>query len=78
MELLALAQRQGVLYSHQLPAAGNGVPRDRGRQLLAQLLSGQTDGLEAVAALPVEVHDGGLDSRQREAVAKALHTPDLC
>ncbi|MCI0455639.1 MAG: AAA domain-containing protein, partial [Gemmataceae bacterium] len=78
MELLALAERQGVLYSHQLPPAGNGTPRDRTRQLLTQLLSGQTEALEPVAACPVEVHDTALDPQQRAAVAKALHTPDLC
>src|SRR5438094_7118715 len=76
MELLALAERQGVLYSHQLPPPGNGSLQDRGRQLLAQLQSGQTDDLEAVSSLPVEVHDTALDPQQREAVAKALHTPD--
>src|SRR5438034_7378426 len=61
MELLALAERQGVLYSHQLPATGNGTPRDRGRQLLSQLLSGQMDILEPVAAAAVEVQDTELD-----------------
>ncbi len=77
MELLALAERQGVLYSHQLPTGGNGTPRDRGRQLLTQLLSGHTEALEPFHPAPVDVHDAALDARQREAVAKALHTPDL-
>ncbi len=75
-ELLALAGRQGVLYAHQLPAP-NGTG-DRNRQLLGRLLNGQTRDLQAIRPAPVEVSDTTLDATQREAVARALHTPDVC
>lgn len=77
-EMLALAQRQGLLYAHQLPTPSNGAPLDRGRQVLAQLLRGQTDHLEPVRPADIQVADQILDALQREAVAKALATPDLC
>src|SRR4051794_99779 len=77
-ELLALAQRQGVLYAHQLPPLGNGTPADPGRQLLARLLGGRTEELEPIRPVPVEVADSALDAAQREAVARALQTPDIC
>jgi hypothetical protein len=79
-ELLALADRQGILYYHQLPATGNGTPAapaDPARRVLAQVLSGNTRELDAVAADAVAVRDTALDATQRAAVAKALHTPDL-
>src|SRR5262249_976923 len=84
VELLSLAERQGLLYAHQLPAAGNG---NRGPtpdlpagplNLLAQLLGPQPPGLEPVRPAPVAVLDTALDAGQREAVARALGTPDLC
>jgi hypothetical protein len=79
-ELLALAERQGVVYAHQLPSPANGSPPspDRARQLLTRLLAGQTDALppfRAPAAPPGAVP---LDEVQREAVARALETPDVC
>ncbi len=79
-ELLALARRQGVLYAHQLPPPNNGShpPADGWRQLLTRLLAGQTEGLPPLrvpAAPPGEVP---LDDLQREAVARALETPDVC
>jgi hypothetical protein len=78
-ELLALAGRQGLVYAHQLPAAGgNGPPPDRNRQLLARMLSGQARDVEPAHVGPVEPIDTGLDGAQREAVARALHTPDVC
>src|SRR4051794_38647637 len=48
MELLSLAGRQGLLYSHQLPPATNGSATDPSRQLLAQLLSGHSCDLPPV------------------------------
>jgi hypothetical protein len=80
-ELLALAGRQGVLYEHQLPPpAGNGTGTGTapGRPLLGRLLTGQARDLEPVRPLPLTVHDTGLDAAQREAVARAVQSPDLC
>lgn len=78
-ELLSLAGRQGVLYGHQLPAAGNGTATDRNRHFLSRLLRGQTDELDPVHAGPLlDLTDPALDLVQREAVAKALATPDIC
>src|SRR5205085_12652265 len=73
-----LARRQGLLYAHQLQPAANGRPSDAGRQLLAQLLSGRIEGLEPLCPDPVEPLDPDLDHDQRDAVARALQTPDLC
>jgi hypothetical protein len=80
-EILALASRQGLVYGHQLPTPvnGTGAPEDvGGRPLLARLLGGHVGDLEAVRAVPAHVHDSGLDARQREAVSRALSTPDIC
>jgi hypothetical protein len=77
-ELLALAERQGALYPHQLPSGGNGSPVDPGRQLLTRLLAGRTEDLEPVRCTPVTLTDSELDAVQRSAVASALQTPDVC
>ncbi|MCI0457065.1 MAG: AAA domain-containing protein [Gemmataceae bacterium] len=83
-ELLSLAGKQGLLYAHQLPPATNGSrpqssPDDpRGLQLLARLLQGQTDELQPIRPEPLDPFDRALDPRQRQAVARALNTPDLC
>jgi hypothetical protein len=79
-ELLALARRQGVLYAHQLPPAGNGSapPAEGWRQLLTRLLAGQTEGLEPLRVPPAHPGEAPLDDLQREAVARALETPDVC
>ena len=76
-ELLALAARQGLLYAHQLPSADSSAHGPR-RQLLSQLLHGKPHELAPVTVQPVEVGDDALDAAQREAVARALQTPDLC
>jgi hypothetical protein len=77
-ELLTLARRQGLLYAHQLPACpGNGVDTDRARHLLARTLGGHEHDLEPVRVEPVAVADAALDEVQREAVARALATPDF-
>src|ERR1700730_5333184 len=74
-ELLSLAQRQGLLYAHQLPAGSNGkgspmhLEDANARQLLPRLLSGHVNDLEAVAASGITVQDTALDATQREAVA---------
>ena len=75
-ELLNLAGRQGLLYAHQLPQRNGSPPPTR--PILTELLAGRTTGLESVRPAPVAVRDAALDSAQREAVARALATPDLC
>jgi hypothetical protein len=77
-ELLRLAQRQGVLYAHQLPPTGNGTAVDRTRQFVARLLNGQTSDLEPLRSEPIASIDDALDAVQREAVVRALATPDVC
>ncbi|MBL8792677.1 MAG: AAA family ATPase, partial [Planctomycetia bacterium] len=76
-ELLALAAAQGVVYAHQLTPHANGSA-DGTRHLLAQVLAGRTDELEPVATETVAWLDAALDEDQREAVARALATPDCC
>jgi hypothetical protein len=79
-DLLALAGCQGLLYAHQLPNERNGRAGGAGcnRQVLVQLLDGKLQELEPVRTGSVEVRDAELDAAQRNAVAKALATPDLC
>ncbi len=80
-ELLSLAERQGLLYAHQLPALGldrGGKPAQTGRALLTRLLAGQTDALEPLRVPAAPVGEVPLDEPQREAVARALETPDVC
>src|SRR5207302_11398509 len=69
---------------HQLPEpdgvslrdpAGNRPGGSSPRSLLPQLLAGKPD-LAPVSAPPIEGID--LDPAQREAVARAVHTPDVC
>src|SRR5262249_14565509 len=76
-ELFSLAERQGVLYAHQLPAVSNGSDNDPNRQLFARLVAGSVTDLRPLSAPPVPVDDTELDAAQREAVSKALTTPDL-
>jgi hypothetical protein len=78
-DLLRLAQRQGLLYAHQLP------PRHNERadapnlgSLLTPLLNGNVQHLEPLRPQALPVHDSALDPTQRDAVAKALATPDVC
>lgn len=75
--LLALAQRQGLLFAHQLPATANGSI-DPPRQLLARLFGGHADHLPPVPPVSLDFLDHHLDANQREAVTRALATPDLC
>lgn len=82
-ELLNLADRQGFLWSHQLPAPANGVhprlpePRTKARIAFQQLLH-ETTGAVEFSPASVKFLDGELDPWQKQAVAKALATPDLC
>jgi hypothetical protein len=83
-ELLALASRQGLVYAHQLPtnngAQPHAAPPDDPRclNLFSRLLQGQTGDLQPIRPRLVPVFDTGLDERQREAVARALASPDIC
>src|SRR5439155_283327 len=76
-ELLDLAARQGLLQAHQLPAV-DPAPMQQRRQLLTQLLSGKAHNLGEFSPAPLIVRDEALDAAQREAVARAVHTPDVC
>ena len=80
-ELLELAARQGVLYAHQLPAGnGSAAPVAHAPRLavLPALLNGQTHDLLPLRPTPIDCNDAALDAGQRDAVARALQTPDLC
>jgi hypothetical protein len=75
-EALLRALHQGIVYAHQLadlpPSA---APR---RSLLSSLLNGQVKELAPLYPPALEYHDGELDRTQREAVARAVATPDVC
>jgi hypothetical protein len=75
--LLALAARQGILYAHQIAPPENGPPAAR-RSLLPALLNGQIKDLQSLRPARLEPLDGSLDDVQRDAVARALRTPDVC
>jgi hypothetical protein len=74
--LLGLARQQGILFSHQW-SHSVADPID-GQTPLAQVLSGRNATWAPLRIRPVDVADGELDPLQREAVAKALQTPDVC
>jgi hypothetical protein len=74
-QFVALAARQGVLGTHQLPAPAGGTAPSR--TLLSALLAGQAGDLTPVRPPCPDLLDGALDGAQREAVARALHTPDV-
>jgi hypothetical protein len=78
-EALALARQQGLLYLHQLPAVAAG-PRQAAPlvPVLTRLLSGKIEPATPLADDPVICSDPQLDPLQREAVRRALNTPDLC
>jgi hypothetical protein len=75
-EALLRAMHQGILYAHQLTApASSAAPL---RSLLSSLLNGQVKELSPLHPPVLEYHDGELDPTQREAVARAVATPDVC
>ena len=74
-ELLDLAGRQGLLYAHQVGSTA--APPSR-RPTPASLLNGAAADLETFNAPPLAEPDTGLDAAQRDAVARAMHTPDIC
>src|SRR5580704_8713332 len=77
-DLLVLANRQGLLYSHQLPPVSSATrcpqPADEPRtwNLLGKILAGQVKHLEPVRPATLAPVDAGLDEPQRGAVAAAL------
>jgi hypothetical protein len=79
--LLELAKRQGFLYAHQVPVATNGKKPLPGQEQapaaekLKRLVEG--DPLPPVRPQPLTPWDEALDRLQREAVARALDTPDV-
>jgi hypothetical protein len=80
---LALAERQGLLYLQQLPASHGKTQRGAGAQpvlvpFLTRLLTGKSEALSPVSDEPLAWFDPHLDPMQREAVRRALNTPDVC
>ncbi|HZZ82315.1 MAG TPA: AAA domain-containing protein [Gemmataceae bacterium] len=78
---LSLAQQQGFVYSHQLPAVSNGKAPVQSSdsvaaRAIARLLAGKTE-LPALACPGVTIFDEALDEVQRLAVERAIATPDL-
>jgi len=75
-EAVLRAIHQGIVYAHQLaaPAPSPAAPRS----LLSSLLNGQVKELAPLCPPALEFHDGQLDRTQREAVARAVATPDVC
>jgi hypothetical protein len=82
-EALGLAQQQGVLYPHQLPAVSNGVKAAAAVKetavsaVLGRLLSGKAETLPRLQLDNFTFFDNDLDELQRQAVRRALGTPDV-
>jgi hypothetical protein len=82
-EMLALAKRQqGLLYAHQLAAAANGMKTRPAAgpvpsPVLERLLAGQVDESSPLGVALLTFLDPDLDACQREAVARAMATPDV-
>src|SRR5437667_7085952 len=75
--LLALAAEQGVVNARQIPAANGSA--DPARLFFAPLFHGQgLDQLPPVPLARIDPIDTALSEEQRIAVAKAIHTPDVC
>jgi hypothetical protein len=74
-DALLRALQQGVLYAHQLEAPAQATASQR--SLLSRLLNGQAKELEPLLPPVLEYHDAELDRTQREAVARAVATPDV-
>lgn len=77
-ELLKLAGRQGLLYAHQLPAVDGPAPdASRLPDRLKQALRGWPEPAGPPSRDYAEPFDSGLSRAQREAVSRALGSPDL-
>ncbi len=84
MEALGLAQAQGVVYPHQLPAVTNGVKpaiaplcETPASAMLDRLFTGSAGGMPQFDLAAPSFFDAGLDELQRQAVVRALGTPDV-
>jgi hypothetical protein len=75
-EALRQAVQQGVLYAHQLAAPAHTIASNR--SLLSTLLNGSVHELAPLNPPSLTYSDGELDDTQREAVARAVSTPDVC
>jgi hypothetical protein len=80
---MSLAHQQGILFASQVaqPSGNdlNGGPPGVGSPVaLAELLHAPAGDWPAFQPAAFEPIDGALDATQREAVARALATPDLC
>jgi hypothetical protein len=80
-EALARAREQGLLYLHQLPPAvgkpGRTAEQPSAAPLLCGVLAGKVGVLPPPSDEPLEGADPQLDPLQREAVRRALNTPDV-
>lgn len=77
-DLLALAARQGLLYAEQLPSNGHAASSKETFSALDRFLSADPAGVDPLVIEPMPMEDDALDACQRDAVAKALQTPDVC
>ncbi len=75
--VLALAAQQGVLQGCQLSDPNPGHAATPKRSLLSALLTGQVRELEPLYPPSLIYQDTELDPVQREAVARAVATPDI-
>ncbi|HEV8058978.1 MAG TPA: AAA domain-containing protein [Gemmataceae bacterium] len=76
--ILALALPTGIVYAQQLPDPKSaGKNDDRLPSLFAPFLNGHVKQLESGEQRPLAFLDNELDRWQKEAVSKALATPDL-
>jgi hypothetical protein len=76
-ELLERVRESGILYAHQLPDADR---RDKheSASVASALLNGRSKELFPFHSQEIDLQDAELDCEQREAVARALQTPDIC
>lgn len=81
---LGLAQQQGFLYAHQLPAVSNGktpiqtaAAETPSSRLMARILSGKAEPPPPIADVTLSCCDADLDDVQQQAVLRALATPDV-
>jgi hypothetical protein len=80
-EWLRRARAQGILYAHRLQDDADGSTRPgsgAAPSILPSMLAGQVQDLLPLRAPEAAVTDPALDGRQREAVARALSTSDVC
>jgi hypothetical protein len=82
-DAFGLALKQGLLYPHQLPTQCNGVKTAGPLKelepslVVSRLLAGKADALPRLQVDALSYFDADLDELQRQAVARAICTPDL-